>query len=72
MGALDIHRQAPNVARMKMLGAEVRAAQSGVKPLKMPPTKLSVTGSITPDTHYIIGSVWAHTHIQIWWPVSNL
>ena len=26
MGALDIHRQAPNVARMKMLGAEVRAS----------------------------------------------
>ena len=29
MGALDIKRQAPNVARMKMLGAEVRAAHSG-------------------------------------------
>jgi tryptophan synthase beta chain len=34
MGALDIKRQAPNVARMKMLGAEVRAAQSGSKTLK--------------------------------------
>ena len=29
MGELDIKRQAPNVARMKMLGAEVRPAQSG-------------------------------------------
>lgn len=34
MGAVDIERQAPNVARMKMLGAEVRAAQSGSKTLK--------------------------------------
>ena len=34
MGELDIKRQAPNVARMKMLGAEVRAAQSGSKTLK--------------------------------------
>jgi len=34
MGALDIKRQAPNVARMKMLGATVRPAQSGSKTLK--------------------------------------
>ena len=31
MGALDIKRQAPNVARMKLLGATVRAAESGRK-----------------------------------------
>jgi tryptophan synthase beta subunit len=32
MGEVDIKRQAPNVARMKMLGAEVRPALSGSKP----------------------------------------
>ncbi|MEN9600011.1 MAG: hypothetical protein RL596_2332 [Bacteroidota bacterium] len=34
MGEKDIERQAPNVARMKMLGAEVRPATSGSKTLK--------------------------------------
>ena len=34
MGEIDIVRQAPNVARMKMLGAEVRPAKSGSKTLK--------------------------------------
>jgi tryptophan synthase beta chain len=34
MGAVDIERQKPNVFRMKMLGAEVRAVQSGSRTLK--------------------------------------
>ncbi|UDL93532.1 MULTISPECIES: tryptophan synthase subunit beta [Lichenihabitans] len=34
MGAVDVERQKPNVFRMKMLGAEVRAVQSGAKTLK--------------------------------------
>lgn len=34
MGAVDIERQAPNVFRMKLLGAEVRAVESGSKTLK--------------------------------------
>ena len=34
MGAVDIERQKPNVFRMKMLGAEVRAVQSGARTLK--------------------------------------
>src|SRR5690606_9940952 len=34
MGEIDIERQAPNVARMKMLGAEVRPARSGSRTLK--------------------------------------
>jgi len=34
MGEIDISRQAPNVARMKMLGAEVRPAKSGSRTLK--------------------------------------
>ena len=58
MGALDIKRQAPNVARMKMLGAEVRAAQSGSKTLK-DATNEAIRDWINypVDTHYIIGSV---------------
>ena len=34
MGALDVQRQAPNVLRMKLLGAEVRAVESGSRTLK--------------------------------------
>jgi tryptophan synthase beta chain len=58
MGAVDIQRQAPNVARMKMLGAEVRPAQSGSKTLK-DATNEAIRDWINypVDTHYIIGSV---------------
>src|SRR5215469_233594 len=34
MGAVDVERQKPNVLRMKMLGAEVRAVESGSRTLK--------------------------------------
>jgi tryptophan synthase beta chain len=34
MGAKDVERQAPNVFRMKLLGAEVVAVESGSKSLK--------------------------------------
>src|SRR4029079_19674796 len=34
MGEVDIARQAPNVFRMKLLGAEVRSVSSGSKTLK--------------------------------------
>jgi len=58
MGELDIKRQAPNVARMKMLGAEVRAAQSGSKTLKDATNEAIRDWINNPvDTHYIIGSV---------------
>jgi len=58
MGALDIRRQAPNVARMKMLGAEVRAAQSGSNTLKDATNEAIRDWINNPeDTHYIIGSV---------------
>lgn len=58
MGALDIERQAPNVARMKMLGAEVVAAESGSKTLK-DATNEAIRYWINNahDTHYVIGSV---------------
>ena len=58
MGEVDIERQAPNVARMKMLGAEVRAARSGSKTLKDATNEAIRDWINNPvDTHYIIGSV---------------
>lgn len=58
MGEIDIERQAPNVARMKMLGAEVRAAKSGSKTLKDATNDAMRHWINNPvDTHYIIGSV---------------
>ena len=57
MGEIDIARQAPNVARMKMLGAEVRPAMSGSRTLK-DATNEAIRDWINhpEDTHYIIGS----------------
>ncbi len=58
MGEIDIKRQAPNVARMKMLGAEVRPATSGSKTLKDATNEAIRDWINNPsDTHYIIGSV---------------
>ena len=58
MGEKDIERQAPNVARMKMLGAKVVPATSGSKTLK-DATNEAIRDWInnSNDTHYIIGSV---------------
>ncbi len=58
MGEKDIERQAPNVARMKMLGATVVPAISGSKTLK-DATNEAIRDWINHpnDTHYIIGSV---------------
>ena len=57
MGEVDIARQAPNVARMKMLGAEVRPAMSGSRTLK-DATNEAIRDWINhpENTHYIIGS----------------
>ncbi len=58
MGEVDIERQAPNVARMKMLGAEVRPAMSGSRTLKDATNEAIRDWINNPeDTHYIIGSV---------------
>ncbi|TKG91053.1 tryptophan synthase subunit beta [Puteibacter caeruleilacunae] len=58
MGALDISRQAPNVARMKMLGAEVKAATCGNQTLKDATNEAIRDWINNPeDTFYIIGSV---------------
>ena len=58
MGALDVSRQAPNVLRMKMLGAEVIPVESGNKTLKDATNGALRDWINNPlDTHYIIGSV---------------
>jgi len=58
MGALDVERQAPNVKKMKMLGAEVIPVHSGNKTLK-DATNEAIRDWINHpvDTYYIIGSV---------------
>ncbi len=58
MGEVDMERQKPNVLRMQMLGAEVRAAKSGSRTLK-DATNEAIRDWINHplDTHYIIGSV---------------
>jgi phosphoribosylanthranilate isomerase len=58
MGEIDMQRQAPNVARMKMLGATVIPARSGSKTLKDATNEAIRDWINNPvDTHYIIGSV---------------
>ena len=58
MGIKDIKRQAPNVARMKMLGAEIIPVHSGSKTLKDATNEAIRDWINNPvDTHYIIGSV---------------
>ena len=58
MGEVDIERQAPNVARMKMMGATVVPAMSGSRTLKDATNEAMRDWINNPvDTHYIIGSV---------------
>jgi tryptophan synthase beta chain len=58
MGSEDIRRQAPNVERMRLLGAEVAAVEAGARTLKE-----AVSAAIrdwvanVETTHYVIGSV---------------
>jgi tryptophan synthase beta chain len=58
MGAEDIARQSPNVFRMKLLGAEVRAATSGSATLKDAMNE-AMRDWVTNvhDTYYLIGTV---------------
>ncbi|MDR0788455.1 MAG: tryptophan synthase subunit beta [Gemmatimonadota bacterium] len=58
MGEEDIRRQALNVFRMRLLGAEVRSVDSGTRTLK-DATNEAIRDWVTnvTDTHYIIGSV---------------
>jgi tryptophan synthase beta chain len=57
MGARDIERQQPNVFRMKLLGAEVRAVESGSRTLKDAMNEaLRHWVAHVHDTFYIIGT----------------
>jgi tryptophan synthase beta chain len=58
MGAVDVERQALNVFRMKLLGAEVRPVHQGTSTLKdaMNEAMRDWVTNIR-DTHYVIGSV---------------
>ncbi|HEV2131860.1 MAG TPA: tryptophan synthase subunit beta, partial [Longimicrobiaceae bacterium] len=58
MGEEDVRRQALNVYRMRLLGAEVRPVGSGTRTLK-DATNEAIRDWVTnvADTHYIIGSV---------------
>jgi len=57
MGEEDMRRQALNVERMELLGAEVRAVSSGSRTLK-DATNEAIRDWVTnvADTHYVIGS----------------
>ncbi|HEX5152744.1 MAG TPA: tryptophan synthase subunit beta [Parafilimonas sp.] len=58
MGEVDMERQQPNVARMRMLGATVLPARSGSKTLKDATNEAIRDWINNPnDTHYVIGSV---------------
>jgi tryptophan synthase beta chain len=58
MGSEDIKRQAPNVVRMKLMGAEVRSVDSGSRTLKDAINE-AIRDWITnvDNTHYLLGSV---------------
>jgi tryptophan synthase beta chain len=58
MGEVDVERQALNVYRMELLGAEVRPVESGTRTLK-DATNEAIRDWVTnvETTHYIIGSV---------------
>ncbi len=57
MGAVDMARQAPNVQRMRLLGAEVRAVESGTQTLKDAINE-AIRDWVTnvADTYYLLGS----------------
>ena len=58
MGEEDTHRQAPNVARMELLGAEVVPVTAGMKTLKEAVNEaLRDWAASVGTTHYVIGSV---------------
>ncbi len=66
MGEIDIERQAPNVARMQFLGAEVIPAVSGSRTLKDATNEAIRYWINNPNSYYLIGSVVGpHPYPQI-------
>jgi tryptophan synthase beta chain len=58
MGEVDMERQRPNVERMRLLGADVRAVASGSRTLKDAINEAMRDWSASVrDTHYLLGSV---------------
>lgn len=58
MGTVDIERQKLNVFRMQLLGADVRAAESGSKTLKDAVNEaMRYWVAVVESTHYCLGSV---------------
>jgi tryptophan synthase beta chain len=58
MGSEDIRRQAPNVYRMRLLGAEVRAVEAGARTLKDAINEaMRDWVAHVRDTYYLLGSV---------------
>jgi tryptophan synthase beta chain len=56
MGAVDVQRQAPNVLRMKALGAEVVSVKHGQQTLKEAVDAVLEAYVMNPDTFYLLGS----------------
>ncbi|MBI3551307.1 MAG: tryptophan synthase subunit beta [Elusimicrobia bacterium] len=57
MGTEDMRRQAPNVDRMRLLGAEVVPVSAGTRTLKDATSEaLRVWSATSSDTHYVLGS----------------
>ena len=72
MGAVDIERQHVNVERMRMLGAEVRAAASGSGTLTDAVNEaLAYWSACADDTFYLIGSAVGLIPIPTWWHVCR-
>ena len=72
MGSVDIERQAPNVERMRILGARVEPVTSGDATFAPLSIRRFVTRSPDPRPP-ITSSVrrWAHTPIRGWFESSN-
>ena len=72
MGTVDMARQQPNVFRMQLLGAEVRAVESGSKTLKDAINE-AMRDWVTNvrNTHYLLGRRLARIRIRPWCAISR-
>ena len=72
MGADDIQRQAPNVFRMKLLGANVVSVDSGSRTLKDAMNEaMREWVARVDDTFYIIGTAAGPAPYPEWYAISN-
>ncbi len=67
MGAVDVERQAPNVGRMKLMGATVVPVTSGDQTLRAAIDEALRDWVSDPDgTYYVLGSAVGRTPIRTW------